>query len=147
MANTSTQRTTRQSTRRAAADLIVQRAHWLDTHDRLLIEQVLGKGVRPREIAPLMNRTTRSVQRHIQRLTARLTDRTVLAVMRSSSRWPRATAEVARRYFVRRHTLRQIARDLGLTYHDVRTHLQRARGAIELGRIYSPRPRQRGKPT
>jgi len=129
---TMAERTTRESSRRALAERVLSRADWVDEPDRRLLEQVIGRGAPPREIAPLMNCSTRTVQRRVRRLVQRLTDPTVLTVMRRSRRWPRATREVARRFYVRRHTLRKIAGDTGMTLHEVRTELNRARGAMNL---------------
>jgi len=129
---TMAERTTRESSRRALAERVLSRADWLDEPDRRLLEQVFGRGARPRDLAPLMNCSTRTVQRRVRRLVRTLTDPTVLTVMRRSRNWPPATREAARRYFVRRHTHRQIAGDTGMTLHEVRTELNRARGAMNL---------------
>ena len=123
--------TTRRSDRRQLADLVLARAAWVDAEDRMLLEQVLGRGVRPRELATLMRCSTRTVQRRVRQLVRRLTDRTAVRVLREHRDWRAETAAVALAFYLRRHTLRQIAGETGLTLHQVRMHLQRARGMLE----------------
>jgi DNA-directed RNA polymerase specialized sigma24 family protein len=123
--------TTGDSAKRELADRILGRANWLARADQLLIEQTIGRGVATKDTARLMHCSTRTIQRRVRQISQRLTDPMVLRIMREGRRWPAPTGEVARRYFVQRQTLRQIAAGTGLTLHHVRKHLDRARGILD----------------
>lgn len=122
--------TTSESDRRDLSDLLLLRCAWLDEADRELIEQVVGRGVRPSSIAAVTGVTPRAVQRRVTKLVDRLTDAEVLMVLRQHGRWPATTSSVALAVWVRGRTLRQVADELGLTLHEVRQHVQRTRGLL-----------------
>lgn len=106
------------------------RAAWLAPSDRQLVEQVIGRGVRPSSIAAVQGVSSRVVQRRLARLIDRLTDEEALVVMRTHDRWPAKTASVALSVWVRGRSQRQAARELGLSLHDVRKHVHIVRGLL-----------------
>ena len=128
--------TLRHADRQTLAEVVLQRAEWLDSSDRALIEQVFGRGGRPREMAAILQVSPRTVQRRIRELVRRLTDPQVLVVLRRQGRWDRTIGSVALAHWVRRRTYRQIGAEKGLTLYEVRQQIQFARGLIagEMGK-------------
>jgi DNA-directed RNA polymerase specialized sigma24 family protein len=116
---------------REMSERILNRAEFLDPEDRALLEQVLERGVPPREIAVLSGRSTRSVQRRVRNLMRRLADPGVVCVLREHRRWERPTGAVALAVWVRGWTLRHTAERLGLSLHRVRQQVATVRGRIE----------------
>jgi DNA-directed RNA polymerase specialized sigma24 family protein len=111
-------------------DQVLNRARFLDPVDRTLVEQVLAKGVLPRELAVVAGVSTRSIQRRVRELLSRLNDPQVLAVLRQHGQWEPEVAEVALAVWVRRWTLRDTARRMNLSLHQVRQHVLAIRTLI-----------------
>lgn len=126
------------STQRTPSELLLSRARWLDPEDRALLEQVLDRGVASRDLATVAGVTPRTIQRRVARLIRRLEDSDVLTVLRRQYAWPAQTAAVAMAVIVRGCTLQQTARLLETTLHDVRKHLEQARGLIDVQRNLPP---------
>ncbi len=118
-------------------DQVLNRARFLDPVDRTLVEQVLAKGVLPRELAVVAGVSTRSIQRRVRELLGRLNDPQVLAVLRQHGSWEPEVAEVALAVWVRRWTLRDTARRMNLSLHQVRQHVLAIRTLI--GVVSRPR--------
>jgi DNA-directed RNA polymerase specialized sigma24 family protein len=106
------------------------RAAWLDPPDRALIDQVYSQHVSTRVIATALGVSTRSVQRRVRRLARRLTDPTVVRLIRRQADWPRPIAQVAIDFYVRGRSLRRIAARRGLTLHQTRRRLEQARALL-----------------
>jgi DNA-directed RNA polymerase specialized sigma24 family protein len=117
---------------------LLNRARFLDPADRVLVEQVLAKGVLPREVAVVAGRSTRSVQRRLRQVLRRLNDPQVLTVLRMHERWDPILAQVALAVWVRRWTLRQTAARLNLSLHQVRQHTLAIRTLLQAA--LSPEP-------
>ncbi len=122
---------TEQSLTRHHIEQVLMRAEYLDQPDRALLDQVLARGVQPRQIAAVTGCTTRSVQRKVRRLIMHLTDPTVLHILRHHHQWDTATGRVALCVFVRRFTLRRTVEQLDLSLHEVRQCVQKVRGHLE----------------
>lgn len=120
----------RQRNVRDMAEMVLRRAELLDTADRALLEQVLGRGVAPRDVAAVKGVSTRTVQRRVRALTRRLTDPQVLHVMRHRGQWEKLTAEVATAVWIRRWTLRRTAKELGVSLHRVRQRVEAVKGVL-----------------
>ena len=116
---------------REMSERILGRAEYLEPADRALLEQVLERGVPPRQIAVLSGVSTRTVQRRVRNLMRRLTDPRVVCVLGEHRKWDRPTRAVALGVWVRGWTLRQTAARLGLTLHNVRQHVLTVRGRID----------------
>jgi hypothetical protein len=112
------------------AEMIVARAQWLDEAECRLLEQVVGQGVRPREIAAVSEVQTRAIQRRVNGLIGRLTDPQVVAVLRCHGEWPAPLGAVALAIWVRKRSYRQTARDLDLTLHQVRRAVEQTKGLL-----------------
>lgn len=119
---------------RELSETLLNRAQFLEPADRALLEQVLEKGVRPRDIARVAGTSTRTIQRRVRNLMRRLADPDVLYVLRQHRGWSAPLRQVALALWVRRRTLRQTAAELGLSLHRVRQHAAAVRGLIEQGR-------------
>lgn len=117
---------------RDLAETVLRRAEFLDANERALLEQVLGKGVRPRDIAAVAGCPTRKVQRQVRAITRRLTDPAVVHVLRHRAQWDRLTAEVATAVWVRGWTYRDTAEHLGISLHRVRQKVEAVRGILAM---------------
>jgi DNA-directed RNA polymerase specialized sigma24 family protein len=116
--------------RRDWADTVLMRACWLDAAERALVEQVVGKGVRPHEIAAVSGRSLRTVQRQLNRVIERLMDKEVEHILRAHGDWDAMASSVALAVWVQGCTLRDTARRLGISLHQVRQQVQVVRGLL-----------------
>jgi len=124
------QRTTQQ---RGQVEKVLARAQHLDKSDRVLLEQVLDKGLRASDLAIVSGVSVRTMQRRVQRLCRRLTDPQVIYVLRHHEQWERQTARIAMAVWVRGWTLRETAKRLGTTLHHVRQNVNAANALIDMG--------------
>ncbi|MEX2672541.1 MAG: hypothetical protein WD294_10565 [Phycisphaeraceae bacterium] len=115
---------------RDLAEEVLQRAELLDAADRALIEQVLGKGVLPREVAVVTGVSTRCIQRRFRSLIQRLSDPKVLHIMRHRKQWDKLTADVATGVWIKGWSLRHTASQLGVSLHRIRQRVQTVRGIL-----------------
>lgn len=122
--------TTTSSDKRELADRVLIRSAWVDEPERELLEQVLGRGVRPESIAAVSGVSTRTIQRRVANLIHRLTDPEVETVLRRHGRWEPRTSSVALAIWVRNRTLRDTSKELGLSLHEVRQQVQLVRGLL-----------------
>ena len=122
------QRTSHESTRRALADVVLDRAEYLDDPERALIRQAYGQGVGTDDLAAVLGVTRRTVQRRLQRLVERLTDPITVFVLRHEQRWDRLTAGIAVSVWVKGLPLRQAAAKHRVSLHTVRQQLAHVRG-------------------
>ena len=118
------------SDKRELAERVLMRSAWVDGPDRELLEQVLGRGVRPRSVAAVSGVSVRTVQRRVAGLVKRLTDGDVEVVLRRHGQWPAETSSVALAVWVRGKTLRETAGELGMSLHRVRQEVQLVRGLL-----------------
>lgn len=121
---------------------VLRRAEFLDAADRALLDQVLGHAVKPREVAVVAGRSTRTIQRRVALLCRRLTDPKVMYVLRHHHKWAKPMAQVGLAVWVRRWTLRRTAGHLGLSLHHVRRHVEAVRSLIQHD-VAPPRRRPR----
>ena len=136
--------------------MLVERAGWLPTADRALVEAVYGEGLTviafvrrclDRGIAPVdrtalsiteggdasgsLEAWTRVARRRLRRLVARLeSDRFMLVVGRRNA-WATTRRRVAVTCVLQGRSLRQASRDLGLSLHTVRRHMEAVEAACE----------------
>jgi len=129
-ANTDARQKQHALTRRDHIERLLDRAAYLDPPDRTLLRQVFDQGVAPRDIALLTGRTTRQVQNRIHRLLRRLNHPDTLRVLRHHRDWPETTQRVAFALHLRGLPQREAARQLDLTYHQVRKQHQHLRGLL-----------------
>ncbi len=131
--------TTTSSDKRELADRVLMRSAWVDPPERELLEQVLGRGVRPESIAAVSGVSTRTIQRRVASLVKRLTHPDVEMVLRRHGRWAPKTSSVALAIWVRKRTLRDTSMELGLSLHEVRQQVQLVRGLLTAGRAETQR--------
>lgn len=106
--------------RREMCETLLNRASFLDKHDQALLVQVLERGSTATEIAELMGKPARNIQKKIKCLMERLADPEVVKVMRHYHEWDELTGRVALCVWVKKWTLRDTAKHLETTLHDVR---------------------------
>lgn len=126
---------------RALADQVRERAAYLHEPDRILVEQVIFNDVRPRELSVLTGLTPRGIQRRVRILVRRLRHPEVLFVLREHPHWPDEMSDVALAVWVRGDRLRDVAKQMELSLHAVRQHVENIRGLI--GDSVFGRPRRR----
>jgi len=110
--------------RRDQSELLLYRAAFLeDEADRLLVEQVCQHGRPLRELATMQGVAPKLIERHYNALIRYLKDPSYsyLTVNAALLR-PEVRRTAQARYFGRR-TLRQTAKHLGLSLHEVRKHI------------------------
>lgn len=122
---------TQQILTRHRIEQVLMRAEYLDQPDRALLDQVLARNVRPRQIAAVTGCTARCVQRRVRRLVLHLTDPAVLHILRNHRKWEASTGRVALCVLVQRRTLRDTAGELNLSLHEVRQCVQKVKGLLE----------------
>ena len=101
-------------------ETVLNRAHFLDAPDQALLEQVLGRGVRPIEVAKVAGLSTRTVQRRVRQLTRRLLDPRVEHVLRNYHQWPSPLSQIALAVWARQWSLRTTADRHTLSRNNVR---------------------------
>jgi len=118
---------------REIAEIVLGRADFLAKPDRVLLDQVLDKGVRPDEIAAAAGRSVRTIQRRVRDLALRPQHPAVVYVLRNHRKWPTTRRAIALAHWVRHERLRDIADRLDLSLYEVRQHVQSLRGLIDEG--------------
>ncbi len=114
---------------REACDLLVERAAALPESDRLLLEAVYRDGRSARELALLgppdpdaVEKRARAIRRRVHSLVARLASREFEYVARHAEAWPTARRRVATACVLHGMALREAARELKVSLHNVRRH-------------------------
>lgn len=107
------------------------RARFLIPEDRLMIEQMVRRGLTCEAYARISGRTPRSIQKRFKRLIQHLQDPRVVYILSHHRHWPAPLAEAALEVYVRDRTLRSAAQILRLSLHQLRKHLQSVRGILE----------------
>lgn len=112
---------------RERVETVLNRADYLEPCDRALLNQVLGKDVKPSEVAVVIGVTTRSIQRRVQRLMERLTDDEVVFVLRNSPNWSESLAAAATMVWVHDKSMRETSVAMGASLHSVRNYVAAVR--------------------
>ena len=118
---------------RELTETILLRCTALEETDRILVEQVVGRGVKPREVAAMSGASVRSVQRRLRGLVQRLLDSEVVYVLRHRQHWTRSRANVATVIWVQGHSMQKACEKLSMPLQEVRDHAQAVRGLIAEG--------------
>jgi len=103
-------------------DTIRRRADWLDEPERSLVLAMFRDGRPATEIAAIAGIEPRQARRRIRRAVERLFDPRFLYVLAHAARWSTTRQRVARALFQHGRSIRQTARALDLTIHEVRRH-------------------------
>lgn len=116
--------------RRQKAEMVRQlltRLEPLPTGDRVLVEAIYRDGRSAVEVAALVREPARLVRKRVRRIVRRaLTERFAFVALHAAQ-WPTDRRRVAEACVLAGHSMRDAARSLGLTLHQVR----RQWGAIE----------------
>jgi hypothetical protein len=102
---------------RGRMDIVRQRANFLDGRDRALMQLYLDAGTSIRQLARLIDTHEAKVARKINRLMKRLNDRRYIIFLRNRDRFGKAQMSIARDYFVRGLSIRQMAEQRGCTFY------------------------------
>jgi len=112
-------------------EVLVGRAKLLSEEDQLLVEAVLVHGQSAAFTARLMGAPPRSIRNRLRRICRHLTSRRFLDAARALPYLKPDDAELARLWFCRRLSQRQLCRRLNLTVHELRKSLEALRAQIE----------------
>ncbi|MEM8756505.1 MAG: hypothetical protein AAGF47_01820 [Planctomycetota bacterium] len=112
---------------RAQAERISLRADVLDPPERRLIRDLFEDGRPCSAIARELGQNPRSIRRRVRSITRRLLDPRFEFVLTKADAWRPTRRRVAHEHFIRGHSLRETAEQLGLSLYIVRQH----RDAIE----------------
>lgn len=115
------------SDRREIAEMIVDRARFLEAGDRALIRAIYERGLTVADLAKAHGASERTLQRRVRRLIQRLASPEFQAVLRQRMGWPVLQRRVAERVFLRGQSLRAAALELGVSLYQVRLEVQRIR--------------------
>ena len=110
--------------------VLLGRAAFLLQEDRDLIEAVLVRGQPTAQVGRLMGVTSKVVRQRVHRISRRLSSRMFLDAIRALPYLPEVETTLARLYFCRGIPQRRLARELGLTEHNLRRRLDRLSAQI-----------------
>lgn len=112
-------------------ELVLQRASALATPDRTLLEWVLRDGRTAIQVAQVTREPARVVRRRVRRLMQRVHSLEFLFVVRERERWPATRRRVADACVVGGRSMNQASKELRLSFHSVRRHLEAIAVAFE----------------
>jgi DNA-directed RNA polymerase specialized sigma24 family protein len=116
---------------RDEADLLADRADWLANPERAIARMIWQEGITAAELAPLLGKTPRAVQRIVADLRNHLTHPHTAATARMLDDLNPDDAAIARMAIIQRRQLRHIADELGLTLWTVRQAVTRINAAAQ----------------
>jgi DNA-directed RNA polymerase specialized sigma24 family protein len=100
-------------------------AEHLAASDRALLRGIYDRGMTAAELARVLGRRPRGVQRRIQRLVERIGSPKYTFIVRNSRRWPKVRRRIAEMVFLQGRSQREAAETLGLGVHHVRREVDR----------------------
>lgn len=109
---------------REQLELLQDRSHLLCPEDRLLVKLYVQTGDSIRQIAHLLGQNRATVARRIGKIVRRLADQQYLSCVQNRDRLTHRQLKLARDYFLRGLSLRELTSKHNMTYHQVRTHIQ-----------------------
>ncbi|MGP1273606.1 MAG: hypothetical protein ACTS22_09765 [Phycisphaerales bacterium] len=112
---------------REEVERLVERAARLDSEDRRLITAVFAEGVPAAQLARERDADARWIRRRVRAIARRVLDPRFEFVARHAESWRPTRRRVATALYIRGRTLRQTARELGLSLYLVRLN----RDAVE----------------
>ena len=116
---------------RELSERVLDKSIHLPTGDRVLVEQLLRYGFSIREIARLTEKSPSSVSRRMKSVMKRMDDPMFEFVVNRSDFIPRESRVTARLVYVEGFSLRESARKLGVSLHEIRKRVARVRMAEE----------------
>ncbi len=112
---------------REETELVLALAEHLGSEERALLKAVFEGGMSVGEVARVRGCAARTLRREVRGLVKRVTDPRFVFVLSRREEWGASRRKVASACVVQGLTLREAARESGLTLHTVRRHM----GAIE----------------
>jgi len=120
---------------RGRTELLKEKAKLLSGADKVLMLMYLDAGSSIRQLARLISVHEAKVSRKIDKLIKQLNDRRYIICLCHRDRFTRAQLRIARDYFVRGLSIRQMAEQTGCTYYRMRRTVNRITEMIDtLGR-------------
>ncbi len=116
---------------RELGEVIVARAEFLLPDDRALVCAVFGEGMDSERVARLRGETARGVRRRVRKLAERVMSREFEVVAGHRDAWPRARRLVATACVLQGRTMREAARHLRMTLHEVRRQMDLVRALVD----------------
>ncbi|MCK4873591.1 MAG: hypothetical protein KAS72_12790 [Phycisphaerales bacterium] len=116
-------------------DRILHRCSFLERDDRALLESIYSDHVPIVRLAAVRQQSPRQLRRHVRRLIERLLEPRTAFVISRRDRWNGERWAVARSCLICGRDLRGVAKDLGLSLHRVRKHVDAVRALCEETRV------------
>lgn len=106
-------------------------AEHLPEEDRVLLQAVYDRGMRPSEFAKAIRVRPRSIRLRIRRIVARVGSPMYQFVVGQRDSWPEPRRTIAELVILRGESQREVARRLGVSLHCVRQEVSRLRAQSE----------------
>ncbi len=120
---------------REAVERITARAQWLENTDRQLIMAVFEDGKRLKDLAALMNVSPRTLRARLRRLVLRVSSELYQFVALHAESWPPNMRRAAEACVFKGLSIKDAAIDLGVSYHNVRRHIDLVRVLARTGTL------------
>ena len=114
---------------RELSERVLDKSVHLPTGDRVLVEQLLRYGFSIREIARLTEKSPSSVSRRMKSVMKRMEDPMFEFVVNRSDFVPRDSRVTGRLVYVEGFSLRESAKKLGVSLHEVRKRIAKVKMA------------------
>jgi DNA-directed RNA polymerase specialized sigma24 family protein len=102
--------------------LLTELSSFLNPAERRLIEDTFDRGKTASVLAAELERDPRGLRREIRRLSRRLLDPRFAFVALTAAHWRPTRRRIAETHFIRGLSLRETARELGISLYRVRQH-------------------------
>jgi len=112
-------------------ELLQHRIGFLSGQDKTLMSLYYVDGCSCSRIASLVGINECNVARRIRRITSRLLAGQYIRCLRNKKYFSLAELLIARDYYVRRKTIRQIAQQSGCSFYEIRKTIQRIEAVLE----------------
>jgi len=121
----------RRRRKREQVEQILARASWLPESDRAVLEAVFREGKTVAEVAALIGCPARALRRRVRRLLDRVQAPRFVFVTSRLDGWPPTRRRVARACVIEWCSLRDAARQLGISLYAVRRHHEAINAQLE----------------
>lgn len=108
---------------RDLAETVADNAQWASPDDRAIIQAIYRDGLTAQQVAHLRNESPRRLRARVRRIVARLVSERFRFVLRSRDQWPPMRRKVAGACILQGLSMREAARFLQLTLHQVRREM------------------------
>lgn len=109
------------------SDIVIRRAEWLRPDERALLHAIYGDGMTASRVAELSALDARVVRRRVRQLVYRCLSELFVFVLREREGWSTRRRQVATACVLHGRSMRDAARELGVSLHTVRREMEAVR--------------------